>query len=233
MKTYAIGDLHGRYDLLEKAIEAIETDSPEGGRFIICGDFVDRGPQSKEIIQRLIAGPSSDKWEWITLQGNHEAMMIGAYYQAGNLLHWLYNGGGATLASYSDDKSYTYPLPIDRDHISWLIHRPVYFEDENHIFVHAGVPHDELVTETDRGILQWMLHDGDIPNVEGYEDLPNISGKHIVHGHHQSDLHPLRLPHRTNLDTFAWHSGRLAIGVFDETHGPPLKIIEVKVEEDE
>lgn len=228
MKTYAIADLHGRYDLLEKTIELIEADSPEGGRFIVTGDFVDRGFQSKEIIQRLMAGPSSDKWEWIVLQGNHEVMMIKTYYNPASLEWWLRNGGNATLYSYGDE-SFTYPLPICRNHLAWLIHLPVFFEDEHRIFVHAGVPHDQLVTETKREILQWMLNRGDIPefDLDVYDDKPNISGKHVVHGHHQSEHHPLLLPHRTNLDTFAWYTGRLGIGVFNDEQAQPVKTLEV------
>jgi serine/threonine protein phosphatase 1 len=234
MKTYAIGDLHGRYDLLELAIDTIEKDSPEGGRFIILGDFVDRGLQSKDIINRLMAGPSSEKWQWIVLQGNHEDIMLQAYRNPNCLNWWLGNGGGQTLLSYNykDGDKLTYPLDICVNHIAWLAHLPIWFEDEHRIFVHAGVPHDKLVEETDRKTLQWLLHKGDIPTTGAfdtlYDDLPNISGKHVVHGHHQSEDHPLLLKHRTNLDSFAWYSGKLAIGVFDNTQAGPIEILTVQ-----
>jgi serine/threonine protein phosphatase 1 len=230
VKTYAIGDLHGRFDLLEKAIELIERHSPEGGRFIVLGDFVDRGFQSKEIIQRLIAGPTSDKWEWIVLQGNHEDIMLQAYRNPACLSWWIGNGGGGTLMSYGykNGDALKYPLKIDANHIAWLTHLPVYFQDELRVFVHAGVPHDELVTEANRQTLQWLLHKGDIPDDRDcYEDKPNISGKHIVHGHHQDATHPLLLPHRTNLDSFAWYTGRLVIGVFDDDVATPVTTIEI------
>ncbi|MEK1853319.1 MAG: metallophosphoesterase, partial [Phyllobacterium sp.] len=57
-KTYAIADLHGRYDLLLAAIERIELADHSGGTIVFTGDYVDRGPQSRQIIERLIAGPS-------------------------------------------------------------------------------------------------------------------------------------------------------------------------------
>lgn len=230
MKTYAVGDLHGRFDLLEKAIKAIQEDSPEGGRFIVLGDFVDRGPQSKEIIQTLIVGPCDDKWEWIVLQGNHEDIMLQANRNPAALSWWWGNGGGATLASYGvTPHDVSWPLPIDPNHIAWLMHLPAYFEDEHRIFVHAGVPHFKTVKETKRETLQWMLFKGDIPGTDAdlYEDKPHMSGKHLVHGHHQSAAHPLLLPHRTNLDSFAWYTGRLAIGVFDDSQAEPIKILEV------
>jgi serine/threonine protein phosphatase 1 len=231
MKTYAIADLHGRFDLLEKAIELIESDSPDGGRFIVLGDFVDRGLQSKETVQRLITGPSSDKWEWVVLQGNHEDIMLQTVRNPNCLSWWLGNGGGSTLQSYgykTGDKV-RYPLKLDDNHIAWMTHLPIFFEDDKRIFVHAGVPHDKLVQDVNKYTLQWMLNRGDIKglNADLYDDLPNISGKHVVHGHHQSESHPLLLPHRTNLDSFAWYSGKLAIGVFDETQARPIKTLQV------
>lgn len=231
MKIYCVGDLHGRFDLLEKAIKLIQEDSPEGGRFIVLGDFVDRGPQSKQIIQTLMVGPCNDKWEWIVLQGNHEDIMLQGFRNPHCLDWWIGNGGGQTLISYGykvgDDL--TYPLKVDVTHIHWIDNLPIYFEDEHRIFVHAGVPHDKLVNETKRQTLQWMLNKGDIKGYcsDLYDDLPNISGKHVVHGHHQSADHPLLLPHRTNLDSFAWYTGKLAIGVFDDTQAQPIKVLEV------
>jgi serine/threonine protein phosphatase 1 len=230
MRTYAIADLHGRYDLLEKALELIEADSPEGGKLVVLGDFVDRGFETSRIINRLRAGPKSDKWQWVILQGNHEDIMLQAYRNPACLNWWLRNGGDATLLSYGfkyGDKL-TYPLKVDADHIAWLTHLPVFHEDEHRIFVHAGVPHDKLVTETKRETLQWMLHEGDVSgHADLYEDKPNVSGKHLVHGHHQSEHHPLLLPHRTNLDSFAWYTGKLAIGVFEDDKAEPVKTLEV------
>lgn len=231
MKTYVVADLHGRFDLLTKALELIEKDAgPEGGRFICLGDFVDRGPQSRQVIERLMDGPASN-WEWIILQGNHEAMMLECLDVPGILRWWIGNGGGNTLKSYGyehgDD---LLPLKIPEDHLNWLAKLPVTFEDNHRIFVHAGVPYDKNISETKVETLQWMLyHNGEsYPDAEQYDDKAHISGKHIVHGHHQSENHPLLLPHRTNLDSWAWHTGRLAIGVFDNTQAQPIKTMEVK-----
>jgi serine/threonine protein phosphatase 1 len=231
MLTFAIADMHGRFDLFEKAIELIEKHSPEGGRLIVLGDFVDRGFQSCQIIQRLIQGPSSDKWEWIVLQGNHEDIMLQAARNSHALVWWLNNGGGSTLQSYGykDGEKLTYPLRLDEDHLAWLTHLPTYFEDDKRIFVHAGVPFTEKVEDVKKQTLQWMLYEGDIKGLvaDTYEDKPHVSGKHLVHGHHQSDKHPLLKPHRTNLDSFAWYTGRLAIGVFDDTQAEPIETLEV------
>lgn len=229
--TYVIADLHGRYDLLKRAIRLIEADAGEaGGTFIVLGDFVDRGPESRSIIERLMLGPARANWRWIILQGNHEAMMLGFMRSPGVVRWWIANGGGPTLQSYGyangDD---IMPLKIPADHMRWLDACPLTHEDEHRIYVHAGVPFDEPLSTAKPETLQWMLYPGDVDDHDAdvHPDRGHVSGKHIVHGHHQSASHPLLKPHRTNLDAFAFATGRLAIGVFDDARpGGPIRILD-------
>jgi serine/threonine protein phosphatase 1 len=74
-KTYAIADLHGRFDLLEMALTCIVERAEPSGTVVTLGDYVDRGPDSRKIIERLIAGPGLDGWRLICLKGNHEDIM--------------------------------------------------------------------------------------------------------------------------------------------------------------
>lgn len=230
MKTYAIGDLHGRFDLLCRAIALIERDAGnDGGTLVVLGDFVDRGPQSRSIIDLLMAGPQSPNWRWIVLQGNHEDIMLQTLANPERHLRWWAgNGGVQTLQSYGyvqGDK--IVPLKVPTDHLDWLAALPVWHEDAHRIFVHAGVPPHQTLTEAKRETLQWMLYPSDesYPDAEIHDDLPHCSGKHVVHGHHQSEYHPLLKPHRTNLDSFAWLTGRLAIGVFSDDQAEPIEIM--------
>jgi serine/threonine protein phosphatase 1 len=230
-RTYAIADLHGRFDLLCRALDLIEDDAGEdGGTLVILGDFIDRGPQSRNIIDLLMAGPQRTNWRWVILQGNHEAMMLATLEQPARLLRWwVGNGGGQTLQSYGyAHGDALHPLKIPDDHLAWVADLPVYHEDAHRIFVHAGVPFDQQLGEAKAQTLQWMLYPGDVDHddAEVHADERHVSGKHIVHGHHQSETHPLLKPHRTNLDSFAWHSGRLAIGVFDDSRAGPVKILD-------
>jgi serine/threonine protein phosphatase 1 len=229
--TYAIADIHGRHDLLCRAISLIERHAGlGGGRLIVLGDYVDRGPQSAQVIDVLKAGPFLPRWRWDILAGNHEAMMVEVLGnpEPGNIRWWVGNGGGETLRSYGYQQGDSLlPLkPLLTEHVAWLATLPVYIEDEHRIFVHAGVPHDVPLDEATPALMQWMLHEGDIEDVAGFPDAPHLSGKHLVHGHHQDSLHPLLKPWRTNLDAFAWHDGRLAIGVFDDDKpGGPVEIL--------
>ncbi len=231
--TYVIADMHGRYDLFVKALQFIEEDSPIGGTLIILGDFIDRGPQSRQIIETLIKGPSSDRWQWIVIQGNHEDIMIQAIVDFRKLDWWIKNGGGETLISYGyQEGDLLLPFKIPEEHIWWLASLPLYHQDEHRIYVHAGVPPRKSVEKTSKYILQWMFYSQyeTSGNIKKFADKPHLSGKHIVHGHHQSDKHPLLLPHRTNLDAGAFYTNRLAIGVFEDKPGGPVKIIEAKNE---
>jgi serine/threonine protein phosphatase 1 len=234
--TYAIADLHGRYDLLTAGLKLMEADAAgEPFTFICLGDFVDRGPQAKQIIELFIKGPPSPTQRWIILQGNHEDIMLQALGNPALMGWWMRNGGGRTLMSYGyqdGDQLTPFREPLI-EHLNWLQLLPLTYEDGQRIFVHAGVPADKHINEVKPGILQWMLHEPE-PDEEHYgdgdyyPDEPHISGHHVVHGHHQSANFPLLKPWRTNLDAFAWYTGRLAIGVFDDSQPQPVRIIEVK-----
>ena len=220
-KTYAIADLHGRHDLLTAAIEDIERHSPDGGTVVFTGDYVDRGPDSRQVIETLMAGPQVPGWKWICLQGNHEEIMVAGCL--GVVHWWLPNGGGATLVSYGakDGGDARDALKfVPQEHLHWIRDLPLYYEDAHRVFVHAGVDETLDLAETPSNILQWHRYDRDYPR--GYR------GKHVVHGHEQYEDGPVLHEGRSDFDTMAWHTGRLVIGVFDdEIPGGPVQTIEI------
>jgi len=219
-KTFAIADLHGRHDLLLSAIDRIEAGHPNGGTVVFTGDYVDRGPASRQIIETLMAGPTKPGWTWICLRGNHEEIMQAGCL--GVLGWWLPNGGGATLISYGQ-KVGDAPDPsvVPAAHLAWLAALPVMHNDGKRLFVHAGVDETIPLAEQSEQKCTWMLYpDG---YAFGHGDL------HVVHGHHQHEDGPLLLAGRTNLDTLAWWTGRLVVGVFDDDKpGGPVATIEIK-----
>lgn len=220
-KTYAIADLHGRHDLLVSAVERIEQSSHSGGTVVFMGDYVDRGPESRQVVETLMAGPKTPGWSWICLQGNHEEIMVAGCQ--GYLSWWLPNGGGATLISYGaqpgGDAREALAL-VPRSHIHWVDSLPLYYRDKHRVFVHAGV--DETIDLEDHPakILQWHRYDREYPH--GYR------GHHVVHGHEQYEDGPVLHHGRSDLDTLAWYTGRLVVGVFDdEIAGGPISTIEI------
>lgn len=232
MKYYAIADLHGRFDLMKKAIAKIEDHADGEYEIITLGDYVDRGPQSMEIIQYLM-----DRPDIVCLQGNHEAMMIQSVTEPLQPSWWVGNGGSTTLKSYGwggePYSIHAYDV-IPKKHIEWLMDLQLYVETEKQVFVHAGIPqHNMNLPPSSKQAhkqarleeqMQWMLYDK--------ADAGGWKGKHVVHGHHQHEDGP-HVFHgskggRTALDTWAYHTGRLVVGVFDDSQGPPVDFIEVK-----
>src|SRR5450631_3097768 len=99
MKYYAIGDLHGRLDLLEKCLRKISDLEGENiFQIITLGDYIDRGKNSKGVIEFLMAHP-----EIIALRGNHEDIAVQTISCSLNTDWWAGNGGGATLRSYGQN----------------------------------------------------------------------------------------------------------------------------------
>lgn len=237
-KTYVIADIHGRADLLLKASELIIADIAEdnGGTvpkimptIIVLGDFIDRGPASAKVIAMLRMLNESVGWR--VLRGNHEEMMMEvlANPTPRNMKWWFGNGGNATMVSYGykDGDQFTIKPELASD-LEWLATLPVWIADKHRIYVHAGVPFDKPVNECKDETLQWMLYGGHNDDPQEWEDFPHCSGKHIVHGHHQHHMNPHRhLVHRTNLDSFACYSNRLAVGVFDDdVAGGPVRVLD-------
>jgi serine/threonine protein phosphatase 1 len=224
MRYYAIADLHGRFDLLEKARLAIKEDTrdlAEGDfKVITLGDYIDRGPQSKEVIESLMESQRLFPY-MVCLQGNHEAIAVETITVPLHYEWWMSNGGYSTIKSYNPDAYYGEIGWMNQEHVRWIGSLPLHYETEHHIFVHAGIPYSNLpINKQDPEKMQWMLY--------GPEDHGGWNGKHVVHGHHQFEDGPHEWTGRTDLDTFAWKSGRLVIGVYSSDKlGHAVKYIEV------
>ncbi len=233
--TFAIADLHGRYDLMCKALTAVKNymrKHNERGTVVFLGDYVDRGPDSNKIVSALIYGPpGASPVDWVCLKGNHEQMMVDAWVawsrgERAYTRHWKMNGGVQTMASYRQSGQWHgRPHVVPRGHIQWLSDLPPYYTTNGQIFVHAGFNHRVPLYAQNVETMLWKLYGSAI---DPLEDQGLFHGRHVVHGHHQDAGGPLLLPERTNLDTFAWHTGRLVIGVYNDSRGEPMDLIEVK-----
>jgi len=210
-RTYVVPDLHGRYDLMEKALERIEVGSPSGGTVVFLGDYIDRGRQSRQVIERLLAGPP-ERWTWVTLKGNHEDMMVSCC-DGPDIGWWLNNGGAETLESYGGK------LPVD--HIAWAAKLPMLHTDKHRVYVHAGVEPNRPLDAQGEAVLLWMRYPPNAIDIA-------YPGLHIVHGHTPQKRGPELYHGRTNLDTGAVFYGRLVVGVFDDDKpGGPVSLIEI------
>ncbi len=205
--VYAVGDIHGRLDLLEKLLVRIWSDAPaEGNTLIFVGDYVDRGPASKEVVECLI-NLRRPGWDIVKLRGNHEQILLEYLsnpdaYQAGRSF-----GGAETLLSYgvrppvfSDTKElqrahaeFTANLP--RSHLAFLTGLSCAHTVGDYLFVHAGVrPGIALERQSPEDML-WIREDFLLSD----ERLEKV----IVHGHSPSERPVLRAS-RIGIDTGAY-----------------------------
>ena len=213
--TFVIPDIHGRLDLLDNGLAEIAARSTDRSDTIVTiGDYVDKGPASKGVIERLRSG--LDGFELIALKGNHDAMMVGALRNGANMDDWLAKGGDAVLASYGGDPANVPPADTD-----WLDRLRLFHVDRHRLYVHAGVdPATPLELQSEETLL-WKRYP------KGYSE--GFGNLHVVHGHDNYPDGPLLYEGRTNLDTLAWRTGRLTIGVFDDDRpGGPIDLIIIK-----
>jgi serine/threonine protein phosphatase 1 len=133
---------------------------------------------------------------------------------------WLDNGGGATLLSYGQRADqFADPSVIPREHIDWINGLPLYHVDIHRLYVHAGVnPNRSLEDQTEHTLI-WKRYSAG--------DAGGFGALHIGHGHEPFEDGPMLFDGRTDLDTGAFHTGRLVAGVFDdEIPGGPIDLIE-------
>lgn len=185
----AVGDIHGMAHLLDELLRQL----PAAGELILLGDYIDRGPDSRAVIDRLIR--LRDERICHFLRGNHEEMLFGAMAGApGAEVHWLRNGGTQTLDNYGGRPP--------AEHIAFLRQTERYFTTPDYIFVHAGllpgVPPEEHASEDCLWIRDpFLLSDYDW-------------GKLVIHGHTPTRNHtPDVCANRINIDTGAVYGGTL------------------------
>lgn len=130
-RLLAIGDIHGCLDLLRQLLEEV---APGGNdQVVFLGDYIDRGPDSRGVIDFLLEFRTS-RPQTVFLKGNHEAMLLD-YLAGRERLRYLLNGGETTLYSYREKGR----LKIPADHLQFLQSLRLYYETEHFIFVHAGL----------------------------------------------------------------------------------------------
>jgi len=197
MRVLAIGDIHGCRGALDDILKWVQP-TPDD-LVITLGDYVDRGPDSRGVLNRLIELKQSGM-NLICLRGNHEVMMVNARYGGrDDRKLWLEVGGVQALKSYGGTGRLE---DIPREHWDFLRNNLLnYYETEHHIFVHATVHCDLDMDEQPDYMLHWeFLRDS----------MCHKSGKTVICGHtSQKSGVPKVVPGAVCIDTFAHGSGWL------------------------
>lgn len=222
---YAVGDVHGCLGPLLDLEARVVADAAgaTGEKWIVMlGDYVDRGPQSAQVIDHLI-GPPPPGFKRICLRGNHDDAMLAALELDDGLEAWLAWGVQTTLASYglnaeeiavlegpgpSRGKRELLRARVPPSHIEFLRSLPVLVAVPGYVFVHAGLrPGIALAKQRDHDLL-WIRGE--------FLDADYDFGAVVVHGHTPDD-EPFLSPRRVGIDTACFASGRLtAVRVSDD-----------------
>ncbi len=194
MRRFVIGDIHGCSKALRALVEAIDPTAED--ELVFLGDYIDRGPDSRDVIDQLIA--LRDRCNVVTLRGNHEIMLLGVALHNLDPDPWLRSGGQATVTSYggSLDK-------IPADHLAFFQDLRPFYETSDAIFVHAGYQPDVQMTEQDDATTYW----GHLPIPP---PPPHSSGKRVFVGHTpQPSGNVLDVGHLICVDTYCFGGGFL------------------------
>ncbi len=224
MKTiiYAVGDIHGRVDLLQQLQEHIKEHhkfmhAQCDAHIVYVGDYIDGGAYSVEVIDCLMQGMMG--WNSTCLLGNHEAMMLECLETDNReAWHtWLSNGGDETLASLGVSFRFGGYDPsvlkeaLDEERIAWLRSLPLYKIIGPYLFVHAGIVPEVPIEEQQDKDLLWIR--------SRFLDSEIDHGHVVVHGHTPGD-DPVVKFNRICVDTGATSNGQLTTAVLDGVNKP-------------
>ncbi|WP_299746673.1 metallophosphoesterase family protein [uncultured Tateyamaria sp.] len=222
--TYAIGDIHGQKAELDRVLSLIEADGGKEAQIIFLGDYTDRGPDSRAVLDTLIEGQVAGR-NWTFLKGNHDRMF--EWFMANPIRHdphmmvelyWLHDrlGGNTTLASYGVDASgqrrekdvqADAKAAVPQNHLDFLRSLQLTHIVGDLMFVHAGIRPGVALTDQTEEDLLWIR-----------QEFHNSDANHpklIVHGHTPVDA-ATHYGNRINLDTGAGYGRPLTAAVFEE-----------------
>jgi serine/threonine protein phosphatase 1 len=203
-RLFAVGDIHGCADELARLLAAL--DLAAGDKVVFVGDYVDRGPDSRGVIDRLIELRDSTEVDTVFLKGNHEDMMLGYLGERGSHGEvFLMNGGRATLASYG--LAPTAPLAEVREalpeaHLEFLRRLELFHRDPPYLFVHAGIAPLRTLEQQDEEDLLWIREEF-LRNRHKLQDT-------VVFGHTPQREVLWHMPYKIGLDTGCVYGNKLS-----------------------
>jgi serine/threonine protein phosphatase 1 len=190
-RVIAIGDIHGCAAALRAILECIQPQADD--TLIPLGDCIDRGPDSRQVIDELLA--LGERCRLVPLMGNHEEMMLNVLDRRPQPDDWLQCGGLATIRSYGTSLD---PRDIPAAHTDFIRTWGDYFETSSHFFAHASYEPERGLAQQHWQTMRWQSLKFGIPG-------PHVSGKTAVVGHTSlKDGEILNLGHLICIDTYCW-----------------------------
>jgi serine/threonine protein phosphatase 1 len=223
-RVYAVGDIHGQRGLFERLLEKIAADlaysAPERVVLVSLGDIIDRGAESRRVIELLMGEAATGELagiQIVTIRGNHEDSLTQFLADFSTAAGWLRYGGLETIRSYAgsipDGMVQDWPAlqkllyrSLPPDHLRFLARMPVSHVEGDYLFVHAGIRPGVALERQDPYDLMWIR--------EPFLSSTQPARKLVVHGHTVVPAPDIR-PNRIGIDTGAYRSGRLTCLVLE------------------
>jgi len=202
-RYFAIGDIHGCAEELDRLLGAI---APRAGDTVVfVGDYIDRGPDSRGVIDRLLAWRATTPARAVFLRGNHEDMALGYLGRRGHWGEaWLRNGGAAALRSYGAGPGMECPEILEhipREHLTFLDELSTHERWNGYLFVHAGIRPGVAWDAQSEEDLLWIR--------EEFLDHPHDLGETVVFGHTPHRRVVVDRPYKIGIDTGCVYGGAL------------------------
>lgn len=195
MAIYAVGDIHGCFDKLVKLFEILAV--AQYDEIVFLGDYIDRGPDSKKVIDFILELKSKKINKVVCLKGNHEKMLLD-YLEGINKDVFLANGGLETIKSYSRSGNFYIP----EEHLHFFKNLKLYYETDSYIFVHAGIAPNKALSEQTEDDFLWIRGEFIFSKIK--------LGKKIIFGHTPSKTYfPYFDNDKIGIDTGAVYGGFL------------------------
>ena len=218
-RVYAVGDIHGRSDLLADIHRSIRKDARDFAGELVCvyvGDYIDRGPDSRGVIEALLGEPLAGFRSHLLI-GNHEDILLRFLEDASVAPMWIMNGGGATLDSYGVDwresavdgfaaAQAAFRRNLPDPHLRFFRALEPSHEEGGYLFVHAGIRPGRPVERQDPHDLMWIRDEFLYSTAD--------HGRVVVHGHTIAE-EPQLIDNRIGIDTGAYATGRLTCLVLE------------------
>ncbi|MGE0417081.1 MAG: metallophosphoesterase family protein [Acetobacteraceae bacterium] len=215
-RVYAVGDIHGCLDRLAILHEQIADDlmarPVDDVTLVHLGDYVDRGPESAQVVEWLLAGPPVPGARVVNLMGNHEQMMLQAVASGEDSAasHWITNGGADSLLSWGIGRAVPHTewaQHIPKSHLLFLRDLALHHQVGPYVFVHAGIRPGVTLAKQTRQDLLWIR--------EPFLSSKANHGFVVVHGHTPRQ-DPVVRPNRIGIDTGAVIGGVLTCVVLED-----------------
>lgn len=199
-KIFAIGDIHGCRSHLDKMMAKLDINA-EHDTLVFIGDYIDRGPDSRRVVDALLDIRKNMK-NVVCLMGNHEQMFINYYCEGKDEELFMHNGGINTLVSYGLTGAGKKHLTVPDTHMEFFTTLQTWYMKDNYIFVHAGLRPGIPVEKQNPEDLLWIRHE--------FINSPYDFGKIVIFGHTPlSFTTPLINKNKIGLDTGAVYGGKL------------------------